>query len=213
MQISDQLISFFSKFNNPPEDAMDLIKKSTYLLIYKGYGTPENEIKFMHDVFLYIRNLYPEFKTFSWEQYVSYNDNYDHFMLEEITVNGHLDPMGPDFHWDNESENSIPTNIYFYSALDPDPDELEFCKNNNLKSLKSQEDFNNFTTYFQKKYKHLEKPTLLFQMFLKLLEYKFSMYYFLYAFGNCTKVEFNETGVSLTKFENEYHGLGFYSDF
>lgn len=213
MQISDELISFFSQFDNPPENTMDLIRESTSLLIYKGYGTPENEMKFMHDVFLYIRTLYPKFNTFSWQQYVSYNDNYDHFMLEEMTVNGHLDPVGIDFNWDNESENSLSNNIFFFSSLDPDPDELEFCKDNNLKKLQSQEDFDNFTTYFKKKYKHLEKPTFLFLMFLKLLEYKFSMYYFLYTFGNCTTVEFNKTGVSLTKFESKYNELGFDSYF
>ena len=43
--------------------------------------------------------------------------------------------------------------------------------------------------------------------FLKLLEINYSMYYFLYTFGNGVKVKFDKEGVTVTKLdENEIDG-------
>ena len=216
MSISSSLLNFFAKFDELPEDAKKIVEESTYCLVYKGFGTPKCEMKFMHDVFLYLHEKEPEFQQFSWEQYVGYNDNYDHFKIDDITINEYIDlDTGITFWWDKQSETELTTSL-FLSAND-DRDRIEYCLNKNiditiLDSHSIECDL--FAKYSVEKYKNLEKPALLFLLFMKLLEYKFSMYYFLYTFGNATTVIFNKEGVIIKKMEeNHYNQLGFDSDF
>lgn len=217
MTLADEIKVFFKDFfKENPVDILPFLEKNKSILIYKGFGTPENEMKFLHDVFLYINQTYPKFEQFSWEQYVSYNDNYDHFMIEDIMVNGFLDVDSEiNFTWDLQSESEMNHSVFF-SAYEDQRDEVEFCIKYNVKrdNLYDSENLSLFFDYTKAKYQHLEKPTELFILFLKLLDCKFSMYYFLYTFGNSNKVVFNKEGVEIIKGENNpYTKLGFDAGF
>lgn len=211
--IASDIIGFFRDFEKEnPIDVIPFLEKNKSIFIYKGFGTPENEMKFMHDVFLYIHKKYPKFKEFSWEQYVSYNDNYDHFMIEDIMINGFIDAeSGIDFTWDLQSENEMKRYL-FLRVYDDERDEIEFCKKHKieLEKLYDSDKYDLFYDFVKNKYRHLEKPAELFILFLKLLDCKFSMYYFLYTFGNAKKVVFKKDGVEIIKREYSPHTeLGF----
>ena len=62
-----------------------------------------------------------------------------------------------------------------------------------------------YWAFRKQKYQALEAPCLKMLSFLKLLEINFSMYYFLYVFGNGVEVKFNKEGVIVTRVDhNEY---------
>lgn len=215
--IASDIIGFFRDFEKEnPIDVIPFLEKNKSIFIYKGFGTPENEMKFMHDVFLYIYKKYQKFKEFSWEQYVSYNDNYDHFMIEDIMINGFIDAeSGIDFTWDLQSENEMKRYL-FLRVYEDERDEIEFCKKHKieLEKLYDSDKYDLFYDFVKNKYEHLEKPTELFILFLKLLDCKFSMYYFLYTFGNANKVVFKKDGVEIIKREYSPHTeLGFDAGF
>lgn len=206
------IIDFLDKLNNPPHDIAQLIKDEKYLYAYKGYGTPELEMRFLHRVFLHIQVSHPEFKVFSWQQYNSFNDNYYHFELSMFTVNNKLIvDSDVDFFFRYSEKDNLPSNINF-NALDyPDTEEIEFAQNNNMELGKyglENSNWEAYQEYKKKKYKYLEIPCLKFLAILKLLEAHYSMYYFLYTFGNGVAVEFDKKGVTVSKFdENEMDGV------
>lgn len=208
---SEYLIDFIDKLSNPPEDISKLIKDENSAIEYKGYGTPELEMKFLHKLFLQIQAAHPKFESFGWEQCNSYNDNYHHFQLTSFTVNEKLYVNSNiDFYFLYNENDEMTSHIAFDSVEFPDPEEIEFAKENNLEfdedSL-GEKDWETFWDYRKKKYKHLEIPCLKFLIILKLLEIHFSMYFLLYTFGNGVRIKFNKEGVIVTRLnEKEIEG-------
>lgn len=202
---SQYLIAFIDKLSNPPEDISQLIKEENSSIEYKGYGTPELEMKFLHKLFLQIQAVHPEFKSFGWEQCNSYNDNYHHFQLTSFTVNDKFDVDSDiDFYFAYHENDKMTSNISFDSVEYPDPEELEFAKDNNLEFDKNglnEKYWDAFYNYRKKKYRHLEIPCLKFLVILKLLEIHFSMYFLLYTFGNGVRITFNKEGVVVTQLD------------
>jgi hypothetical protein len=209
---SEYLIDFIDKLGNPPDEISKLIKEDNSAIEYKGYGTPELEMKFLHKLFLQIQSAHPEFETFSWEQCNSYNDNYHHFQLTSFTVNDKLNVCSDiDFCFAYNEEEKISSDIYFDSIEYPDPEEIEYAKENKLQYDKeglNEQYWNAYWEHKNKKYKYLEIPCLKFLIILKLLEKHFSMYFFLYTFGNGVRIKFNKEGVIVTNLdEKEMDGL------
>ncbi len=207
----EYLIDFIDQLGNPPKDIGKLIKNENSSIEYKGYGTPELEMKFLHKLFLHIQATHPEFESFGWEQCNSFNDNYYHFQLTSFTVNEKLDVNSDiDFYFAHHESDEMNSNISFANVECPDPEELEFAKENNLPYGKyglHQKYWDIYWDYKKKKYNHLEIPCLKFLIILKLLEIHFSMYYFLYTFGNGVRIKFDKEGVTVTKLEeNEMEG-------
>lgn len=205
------LIDFLDSLSKPPSDIGKLIKDEHYVMGRKGYGTPELEMKFLHKLFLYIQRSHPEFETFSWQQCNEYNDNYYHFGLTSFIVNKKLYVYSKiDFYFEYYKGDEITSDISFDAVDNPDPDEIEYAKENNIEMGKFGLDHAHLDAYWEyrkKKYKHLEIPCLKMLTILKLLEINFSMYYFLYTFGNGVNVEFNKEGVTVTQFDvNEIDG-------
>lgn len=204
---SEYLIDFIDKLGNPPEDISKLIKEENSSIEYKGYGTPELEMKFLHKLFLQIQAVHPEFKSFGWEQCNSYNDNYHHFQLTSFTVNEKLDVNSDiDFYFAYHENDKMTSNVSFDSVEYPDPEELEFAKENNLpygNEGLNQKYWDIYWDYRKKKYKHLEIPCLKFLIILKLLEIHFSMYFLLYTFGNGVRIKIDKDGVTVTKLEEK----------
>lgn len=204
---SEYLTDFIEKLSTPPQDISKLIKEENSAIEYKGYGTPELEMKFLHKIFLQIQAFHPDFQTFGWEQCNSYNDNYHHFQLESFTVNETLDVNSDiTFCFIYDENEKMTSDISFDNVEYPDPEELEFAKNNKLpfgKEGLNQEHWDSYWEYRKNKYRHLEIPCLKFLVILKLLEIHFSMYFFLYTFGNGVGVKIDKDGVSVTKFDEE----------
>lgn len=204
---SEYLTDFIHRLSNPPKDISQLIKGANSSIEFKGYGTPELEMKFLHKLFLQIQAVHPEFESFGWEQFNSYNDNYHHFQLTSFTVNDKLDVNSDiDFYFAYHENDKMTSDIYFDSVEYPDPEEIEFAKENNLEFDKdglNEKHWDAFRDYIKKKYKHLEIPCLKFLVILKLLEIHFSMYFLLYTFGNGVRIKFNKEGVTVTQLEEK----------
>lgn len=201
------LMDFIHKIETNQKDFNTFFKNNWVSLKWKGYGTQEMEMKFLHKVFLSIQAKQPTFKSFSWDQSSAYNDNYNHFQLQNFLVNDDYmaDNHSLDFYFAYHEEE-----IKEYSAVVhiqhkeyPDPEEIEFAKNNGLEfeedCLVSEKDWDKFYEYQKKKHEHLELPCLQMFALLKLLEINFSMYYFLYTFGAEVCVRFDKEGVTIQK--------------
>lgn len=204
---SEYLIDFIEKLSNPPDDISKLIKEENSSIEYKGYGTPELEIKFLHKLFLQIQAVHPEFESFGWEQCNSYNDNYYHFQLTSFTVNDKLVvDSSIDFSFAYHENDKMTSDVFFDSVKYPDPEEIEFAKENNLSYDNEgldQKHWDDFWDYRKRKYKHLEIPCLKFLIILKLLEKYFSMYFLLYTFGNGVSVRFSKEEVTITRLDEK----------
>lgn len=204
-------IKDIGKLENVTEDIRELLKDNKDILYYKGYGTPELEIKYLHQFFLRIQESEPKFESFSWQQCNEFNDNYYHFQLSSFTVNDtQIVNSDIDFH-DEYCEKDKMTSYIDFEPLDfPDPEEIEYAKNNNLplkENCLNTKDFEDYSEYRKKKYSYLKSPCLRFLTFLKSLEIKYSMYYFIYTFGNGVEVKFYKEGVTVIKLdENEIGG-------
>lgn len=202
---SEYLIDFIDQLSNPPEDISKLIKEENSSIEYKGYGTPELEMKFLHKLFLQIQSVHPEFESFGWEQFNSYNDNYYHFELNSFTVNDKLDVNSDiDFYFAYHENDKMTSHISFDSIESPDPEEIEYAIKNSLpfgKNGLDQKYWDAFRKYKNEKYKHLGIPCLAFLIILKLLEIHFSMYFMLYTFGNGVRIRIDKEGVTVTKLE------------
>ncbi len=203
------LLDFLNTLNNPPDDIAALLKAKKNVIGFKGYGTPELEMKYMHNIFRHIQLNYPNLESFSWVQSNCYNDNYYHIELSAITVNGKLDVNSDiTFFFQYHEDDKMKSEISFYSAYYPDPEEIEYAKEKNIQIERGSLDQIHWKEYWdhrKKKYQHLEIPCLKMLSFLKLLEINFSIYYFLYTFGNGVKVKFSKEGVTVTKLEeNEF---------
>ena len=208
---SDQLTNFIEKLSNPPDDISKFITEQYSSIEFKGYGTPELEIKFLHQLFIQIQRNHPEFETFSWGQCNSYNDNYHHFQLTTFIVNDkHSVESSINFFFSHNKSDEMNSDIYFDSVEYLDPEEIEFAKANNFEFDKeglTENYWNDFWEFRKNKYKHLEIPCLKFLVILKLLEIHFSMYFFLYTFGNAVIIKFDKEGVTITKTDiNELEG-------
>lgn len=204
----DKILDFIDKLSNPPNDLAAFLKTEKSALRNKGYGTPELEMKYMHKIFLYIQAAHPEFESFCWQQCNEYNDNYFHFQLHFFIINDKFDAHSDmDFHYRYDESEALTSKISFYTVDFPDPKEIEIAQKNDLEAGVNDLDYYDwdvFKAYIDKKYQYLEIPTLKFLTFLKLLEINYSMYYFLYSFGNGVEVKFNKEGVTVTKLdENE----------
>ncbi len=197
-------LDFLDSLSNPPSDIGREISYEPDGMGSKGYGTPESEMKFLHEIFSHIQESHPEFESFSWEQSNQYNDNYDHFQLASFTANDRLTVNSDiSFYFRYSKWDQISSTIFFETFDDPDPDQIEYAKENNI-TIDDDDDrtlWQDFWRYKKEKYKPLEIPCLKFLVFLKLLEINFSMYYFLYTFGNGVEVKFNKEGVVVTKFD------------
>ena len=209
--MTNQLISFLDKLDNSPNDIGQLIINEKLVLREKGFGRPEVEMKFLHQLFMHIQASHPQFETFSWLQSNAYNDNYFHFQLDEITVNDKLNiDSGIYFYYKYEDNDILNADIRFDAVDYPDPDEIAYAKENMLEfneGMLGELHWNEYFEYIKKKYQHLEIPCLKFLAVLKIVEINFSMYYFLHAFGNGVEVKFNKEGVIVTKIdENEKEG-------
>lgn len=205
------LANFLDGLSNPPEDISRLIKKEFSGIEYKGYGTPELEMRFLHRIFLKIQATHPGFESFSWEQCNSYNDNYHHFQLTSFTVNRKLNVISDiDFSFSYNEKDEMSSKIFFESIEYPDPEEIAYAKENKLdygEEGLNEQHWNAFWEHQKKKYKHFEIPCLKFLVILKLLEIHFGMYFFLYTFGNGVRTEFSKEGVTVTNLnEKEMDG-------
>ncbi len=209
--MNSYLAHFLGKLNDPPDDISELIQSEKHVIGHKGYGTPELEMKYMHNIFRQILLSHPTFKSFSWTQSNCYNDNYHHIELTSFTVNEKLDVNSDiTFFFDYFEGEKIKSNISFDAADYPDPEVIEYAKENKIEIKGNSIDgkyWDAYWDYRKEKYKHLERPSLKMLVFLKLLEINFSMYYFLYVFGNGVEVKFTTEGVVLRKLdENEIEG-------
>ncbi|HRO85177.1 MAG TPA: hypothetical protein PK110_10175 [Niabella sp.] len=202
---------FLNKLDNPPEDISELIKSEKYVISHKGYGTPELEMKYMHNIFRQIQFSHPIFSSFSWTQSNCYNDNYYHIQLTSFTVNEKL-YVDSDitFFFDYYENEEIKSGISFDVIDYPDNDEIEFARESKIEIKGNgldEEYWDAYWAYKKEKYKHIETPCLKMLAFLKLLEINFSMYYFLYVFGNGVEVQFTAEGVVVRNLdENEIPG-------
>lgn len=203
--MNKHLQAFLNKLDNPPEEISQLLKDNQWVISGKGYGTPELEIKYLHQLFLYVQSSHPQFETFSWEQYNGYNDNYYHFQLSSFTVNNILETDSAiDFYFEYDDTGKMPAAISFSPLPVPDPDEVEYAKVNNLEYGEdglATAHWEGYWQFIKNKYAHLEAPCLKFLAVLKLLEIKYGMYYFLYTFGNGAEVKFSSDGVTVRKLE------------
>lgn len=208
----DTLKRFIDWVDKEVEDIHPWIKEDKYAIQKKGYGTPEMEMKFMHLIFLYIQSKFPDFKSFSWEQGNDYNDEFYHFSLESLIVNElHYISSHIDFEWGLYDDDVMKTDISLGPIDYPENEMVEYAKERNL-TLHGHgldgDDSKNYYEYREKKYKHLELPSLKFIAFLKMLEINFSMYYFIYVFGNGVEVKFTKEGVRVKNINlSEYTGL------
>jgi len=204
---NEDLLSFIDRLSNPPENISQLIKEEYSGIEYKGYGTPELEMKFLHNLFLQIQATHPGFESFAWEQCNSYNDNYYHFQLTSFTVNRKLDVESDiDFYFSYNQKDEMSSNIFFDSIEYPDPKEIEFAIQNQLpydEEGLNEQHWNAYREHRNKKYKHLGIPCLKLLVILKLLEIHFSMYFFLYTFGNGVRIEFDAEGVTVTNIDEK----------
>lgn len=164
-------------------------------------------MKFLHKLFLQIQAVHTEFESFGWEQCNSYNDNYHHFQLTSFTVNDQLDVNSDiDFYFAYHENDKMTSVVSFDSIEYPDPEEIEYAKENNLpfdNEGLDQKYWDDYWKYRKEKYKHLEIPCLKFLVILKLLEIHFSMYFLLYTFGNGVRIKINKEGVTVTKLEEK----------
>ena len=202
---------FLNGLNKPPSDIGKLFKDEKHVFGYKGYGTPELEMKYLHNIFQYIQASHSELESFSWQQGNQYNDEYHHFMLMSFTVNEKLDVDSDlNFSFENHDEAEISSTIHFDSIEYPDPVEIEYAKENNIEVGEEGLDqtyWDAFWEWRKNKYQHLEIPCLKILAVLRLLEMNFSMYYFLYTFGNGVEVKLTKNGLTVTKLnENETGG-------
>lgn len=204
---SEYLVDFIDKLSNPPKDISKLIKEGYSSIVYKGYGTPELEMKFLHKLFLQVQAVHNEFESFGWEQCNSYNDNYHHFQLTSFTVNErHGVNSSIDFYFAYHENDQMNSNISFDSIEYLDQEEIEYAKENNLpfdEEGLEQPHWDNYWNYRKKKYQHLEIPCLKFLVILKLLEKHFSMYFLLYTFGNGVRIKINKEGVTVTEIDSK----------
>lgn len=200
--MKDDLKDFFRKVAQSSRDIHQLLKKSKTIIHYKGYGTPKEEMEFLHQAFLLIQEEYPDFQSFSWVQHSSYNDNYFYFKLEDFMLNGRID-IEEDFGFFSYPEDGkeIIANVTLHD--DMCAEEINYAKKNHLpyteNGLLNTDDYDKFTNYFEEKYHHLKTPIIQFLSLIKLLEIHQSMYYFLYTFGNEVKVDFCTEGVRITQ--------------
>jgi hypothetical protein len=169
---NEDLLSFIDRLSNPPENISQLIKEEYSGIEYKGYGTPELEMKFLHKLFLQIQATHPGFESFAWEQCNSYNDNYYHFQLTTFTVNRKLDVESDiDFYFSYSQKDEMSSNIFFDSIEYPDPEEIEFAIQNQLpydEEGLNEQHWNAYREHRNKKYKHLGIPCLKLLVILKL---------------------------------------------
>ena len=220
--------AFLDKLDNPPEEISQLLKDNQWVISGKGYGTPELEIKYLHQLFLYIQSSHPQFETFSWEQYNGYYDNYSDFQLIPFTVNNmHTVESGIEFYAEDKhytfsesngnsvdrateyntegrADEYLPSAIDFHPNCCPDPDAVEYARINNYYfdgEMLATAHWKEYERYRKNKYAYLEAPCLKFLAVLKLLEIKYGMYYFLYTFGNGAEVKFSSDGVTVRKLE------------
>ncbi|MCU0328502.1 MAG: hypothetical protein MUE53_05880 [Chitinophagales bacterium] len=206
------LKEYLDKLNHPPENLTKFIQEQNSGIHFKGYGTPELEMKFLHQVFLYIRSHHPDFKSISWMQSNNYNDNYIHFELACFEVNECLNinsDINFNFVYDPTEELSSDISFDVYGGDNPEFKAYLKLKNINFdyKDL-SLNFYNEFKDYLNKKNAHLTTPCLKFLVFLKNLELNFGMYFFLYTFGNGSKVLIDENGIKITKLNlNDVEGI------
>jgi hypothetical protein len=203
------LLQFLDSLVHPPEDLGPLIAANRQVIGNKGYGTPELEMKYMHGVFRYIQSQHEELETFSWVQANNYNDNYYHIEIVPFIVNDKLDVNTHiSFLFKYFEGEEMSSQISFDPLVYPDPEELHYARENNIKIEGSGIALSHLAAYWafrKQKYQALEAPCLKMLSFLKLLEINFSMYYFLYVFGNGVEVKFNKEGVIVTRVDhNEY---------
>ncbi len=197
------LTDFLAALTNPPADLGKLLSERKYAVGRKGYGTPELEMQFLHKVFLLIGADHPEFISFGWEQTNSYNDEYYHFNLLDFEVNDKLDiDSDITFFFEYYEGEEVLSKVSFDSVTYPDPEEIAFGQERGFETNErglTQNHWEDWWAYREEKYKHLQNPCLKMLAVLKLLEINFSMYYFLYTFGNGVKVRFDKEGVQVTK--------------
>jgi hypothetical protein len=194
-----------------PENVLQYLLDEKPNYKHKGYGTPEQEMKFMHKIFMDIRNRSKGFDSFSWSQCNAYNGDYYHFELSFFVVNDtHIVNSDFSFSFEYHEGEVVNTSIWFDHIDVQDQDEMTFAQLNNI-TLDTYglepEYWDSFFEFKKEKYGHLEMPCLQMLTFLKFLEMQYSMYYLLYVFGNGVKVRFNEEGVNITKHsEHELDG-------
>ncbi|WKS95349.1 hypothetical protein [Riemerella columbina] len=204
------LENFLAELESPPQDMKAFFEENKYFIRGKGYGTPELEMKYLHNIFLKIQKKHPDFQKFSWVQYNSFNDNYHYFKLLEFGVNDFLE-VYPHFIFSfyPDDHDKIPSEISFY--VENVSEQIKFAKKKNLKyndeGLVKYKHFEKFRKYINKKNQHLITPSLQFLSLIKIIELNLSMYYFLYTFGNGVKVEFSTEGVRVTQLSGDEHDM------
>ena len=207
----NDLFDILRLLENPPKDIGEQIENAKNIFLRKGYGTPELELKFLHNIFLRIQSEHPGFQSFAWTQYNDFNDNCFYFNIEDFIVNHNLYVSTEiDYDYKFYPKNAIDLRMDI-SAIDYDQDlaEMRQLKTfdfdldgpyNQIKSI------NAYMEYAKIKYQHLEVPCQKMLVLLKLLEINCSIYYFLYTLGNGVKVSFDAEGVTVTKLQANQMG-------
>jgi hypothetical protein len=159
--------------------------------------------QFLHKLFLQIRDCHPEFNSFSWTQLAEYNDEYRHFQLKGFVVNQYLKAYSSIYFSSEYSErDSMDSRISFDVGVSSPSDELEFANKqpfaNDAEGIAGK-GRNRYSDFVNEKYQYLAMPCLKMFMILKMLEANYSMYYFLYVFGNSFDVTFDVGGVTVVK--------------
>lgn len=205
----DQLLTYL---DDPPADLGPFMVEHKYVFDYKGNGTPELEMEYIHRLFLKVQNQHPEFETFAWEQFYDYNDEYFIFELDSFIINEYLVLLDSDIDfYFRYTGQKISSQILFDIDEGEAPDALAFSKKHNLPTEIENWPagmYSEFFDIFNEKFKTLHLPTLKMLVMLKMLELNFSSYYFLYTFGDGTKIKLETKGVEVTRIpENERYGV------
>jgi hypothetical protein len=213
----EDLISFIESKEEFPENLAQLLEQKKYILTRKGYGTPELEMQFLHKIFMRVQAVHPEFHSLSWEQHSEYNDEYHSLNVYCFVANAEVEvdtDLLSSFNYFPYKE--ISSKLHLEVEKDAALDEIAFAKQHNLPIGEhglSSEDWNKYYDSVQERYAHLKIPCLKMMIIMQLLRINFSMYYFLYVFGDFTTVTINEEGITIAKrdlhLDSITEGMGF----
>lgn len=214
-------LAFVDGLQRPQKNLIEYMQRKKPNFTKKGYASPKMEIKFLHAIFLHIQQKHPDFECFSWNQSISNYYGNITLLLNEFRVNNtYFVESEIKFRDAINREDEINPRVCIARNEFPDPDEVNFAKERDIPLDEyggiGFTHLNDFHEFWDMKYGSIETASLKMICLLKLMEFQYSSYYFLYVFGENFNVKFHKDGVDLTRLKYKEHmnnilqkGLGF----